>query len=91
MLNGFLETLKFHGYPRPRIKILPSLKIGQEAVRTKGYDKFEYVTNEMLVDFDVSNLICANSRVATSKGVYVCPILIDSPDANLGCRTCGLS
>lgn len=84
VLYGFIETLKSHGYPRPRIKILPSLKIGQEAVRTKGYDKYEYVTNEMLVDFEASNFICSNSRIATDKGVYVCPILIDSPDANLG-------
>lgn len=84
ILKGFLETLKSHGYPRPRIKILPSIKIGQEAVRTKGYDKYEYITDEMLVDFELSNFICANSRVATNKGVYVCPILIDSPDANLG-------
>lgn len=84
VLNGFIDTLKSHGYPRPRLKILPSIKIGQEAVRTKGYDKYEYVTNEMLEDFDENNFICANSRVATAKGVYVCPILIDSPDANLG-------
>ncbi|HKJ80867.1 MAG TPA: radical SAM protein [Ignavibacteriaceae bacterium] len=84
VLNGFIENLKLHGYTRPRIKILPSIKIGQEVLRTKGYDKYEYVTDEMLVDFDVNNFICANSRVATNKGVYVCPILIDSPDANLG-------
>lgn len=84
VLNGFVNTLKSHGYPRPRLKILPSIKIGQEAVRTRGYDKYEYVTNEMLEDFDIKNLICSNSRIATSKGVYVCPILVDSPDANLG-------
>jgi len=84
VLEGFINTLKSHGYPRPRLKILPSIKIGKEAARTKGYDKYEYVTNEMLVDFEMSNFICANSRIATSKGVYVCPILIDSPDANLG-------
>jgi AdoMet-dependent heme synthase len=84
VLNGFMNTLKNYGYSRPRIKILPSIKIGKEAARTKGYDKYEYVTGEMLVDYDISTLICANSRVATSKGVYVCPILIDSPDANLG-------
>ena len=84
VLNGFIETLKSFGYARPRIKILPSIKIGKEAVRTKGYDKYEYVTEEMLADYDISNLICANSRIATNKGVYVCPILIDSPDAKLG-------
>lgn len=84
VLNGFINTLKSYGYPRPRLKILPSIKIGKEAVRTKGYEKFEYVTDQMLVDYEINNLICANSRIATNKGVYVCPILIDSPDANLG-------
>jgi AdoMet-dependent heme synthase len=84
VLNGFMNTLKSYGYLRPRIKILPSIKIGKEAVRTKGYGEYEYVTNEMLVDFEISSLICSNSRIATSKGVYVCPILIDSTDANLG-------
>lgn len=84
VLDGFVNVLKSYGYPRPRIKILPSIKIGKEAARTKGYDEYEYVTNEMLVDYEISNLICANSRIATSKGVYVCPILIDSSDANLG-------
>ncbi len=84
VLNGFIATLKSYGYARPRIKILPSIKIGKEAVRTKGYDKYEYVTGEMLADYDTGNLICANSRIATNKGVYVCPILIDSPDAKLG-------
>ncbi len=84
VLNGFFSTLKTYGYFRPRIKILPSIKIGKEAVRTKGYDEYEFVTNEMMVDYEISNLICANSRIATSKGVYVCPILIDSPDAKLG-------
>lgn len=84
VLDGFINTLKSHGYPRPRLKILPSIKIGEEAARTGGYDKYEYVTKDMLKEFDTDNFICANSRVATSRGVYVCPILIDSPEANLG-------
>jgi len=84
VLKGFIETLKQHGYSRPRIKILPSIKIGKEAVRTKGYNEYEYVSGEMLIDYEISNLICANSRIITNKGVYVCPILIDSPDALLG-------
>ncbi len=84
VLTGFMDTLKSYGYARPRLKILPSLKIGKEAVRTKGYDEYEFVTHEMLEDYEIRNLICANSRIATSKGVYVCPILIDSPDAKLG-------
>ena len=38
----------------------------------------------MLEDFDVSQLICTHSRIVTDKGVYVCPILIDSPEARMG-------
>jgi hypothetical protein len=30
------------------------------------------------------SLACSHSRMVTDRGVYVCPILIDSPDARLG-------
>jgi hypothetical protein len=84
VMNGFKKLLISHGYLRPRIKILPSLKIGKEAMRTHGYDKYEYVAEEMMSDFEKEQLLCANSRLVTSKGVYVCPILIESDDAKLG-------
>ncbi|MDZ7765767.1 MAG: radical SAM protein [Melioribacteraceae bacterium] len=84
VMNGFRDLLISHGYLRPRIKILPSLKIGKEAVRTKGYDKYEYITEEMMNGFDEDQLLCSNSRLVTSKGVYVCPILIESDDAKVG-------
>ncbi len=84
ILNGFIGTLKLNGYKRPRLKILPSIKIGQEALRTKGYENYEYVYEEMLHDYEVSQLICTNSRLVTNKGVYVCPILVNAPDAKLG-------
>lgn len=84
VMNGFRELLISHGYLRPRIKILPSLKIGKEVVRTKGYDKYEYITEEMMNGFEEEQLLCSNSRLVTSKGVYVCPILIESEDAKVG-------
>lgn len=84
VLNGFMETLKSHGYRHLRIKILPSLKIGKEAIRDRGYEKYEYVTEEMMPGFDTGVLICSNSRIATNRGVFVCPILIESPDAKMG-------
>ncbi len=84
VLQGFINTLKAHGYMRPRIKILPSLKIGKEAERTHGYQEYEQVTEEMLRNYDCSQLICSNSRIATNRGVWVCPILIESPHARLG-------
>lgn len=83
-LRGFIETLKAHGYARPRLKILPSLKIGREIARDRSYDQYERVTGEMLEGYDRSQLICFNSRIATSRGMYVCPILIESEDAYMG-------
>ena len=84
MMRKFKELLISHGYLRPRIKILPSLKIGKESIRTKGYDQYDYVVDEMFQDYDKDQLLCSNSRIVTSKGVYVCPILIDYEDARVG-------
>lgn len=84
LFNGFVEVLKTQGYSRPRIKILPMLRIGAEQERARGYSKEERVTEEMLVDFDVSRLICQHSRIVSDRGVHVCPILIEAPDSLLG-------
>jgi len=84
VLDGFLRTLHGYGYEHPRLKILPSIKRGREIARTNGYDQYEFVTTEMMQEFDEDQLICSNARVATDRGVAVCPILIDAPDAILG-------
>lgn len=84
ILGAFRDVLAEHGYTRPRLKILPRLKIGAEEQRTCGYEEYERVTPGMMDEFDESQLICSHSRVVTDQGVYVCPILIDSPDANMG-------
>jgi len=84
VLEKFRAVLTTHGYTRPRLKVLPRLKIGAEASRTEGYSQHERVTPEMLEDYDLSNLVCSHSRVVTDKGVAVCPILLDTPEAILG-------
>lgn len=84
ILGAFRKVLAEHGCTRPRLKILPRLRIGAEEQRTCGYEEYERVTPEMMVDYDESQLICSHSRVVTDRGVYVCPILLDSPDARLG-------
>jgi MoaA/NifB/PqqE/SkfB family radical SAM enzyme len=84
VLSDFRRVLAEHGYTRPRLKVLPRLRIGAEERRTGGYDPMERVTAEMLVDYDTSRLICSHSRMITDRGVYVCPILLDAPDARLG-------
>jgi molybdenum cofactor biosynthesis enzyme MoaA len=84
ILGEFRSILKQHGYDRPRLKILPRLKIGAEAERTEGYGQFERLDAEMLEGFDMNNLVCHHSRVVTDKGIAVCPILLDSPEAIMG-------
>jgi AdoMet-dependent heme synthase len=84
LLDGFVRVLKAKGYERPRVKILPTLRIGAEASRSRGYHDEERVTPEMMAGFDQNLLICNHSRVVTDRGVFVCPILIEAPDARLG-------
>jgi sulfatase maturation enzyme AslB (radical SAM superfamily) len=84
LFAGFVRLLQANGYVRPRIKILPTLRIGAEAERQRGYQASERVTSDMMVDYDTNLLVCSHSRVVTDRGVYVCPILIEAPDARLG-------
>ncbi len=80
----FLDRLRGLGYDRPRIKILPSLKIGREILRDRGYDPHEWVTAQMMEGYDEGQLLCSHSRIVTDRGVHVCPILIDDPDSLMG-------
>ena len=82
--ENFISALRNVGYERPRIKIIPTLRIGAEVQRNRGYLNYEMVTAEMLENFDTSQLVCSHSRMATSNGIYVCPILIEAPNARMG-------
>ena len=84
ILGRFRQVLRDHGCDRPRLKVLPRLQIGAEANRTEGYGIYDRVTPEMMQGYDRSQLICHHSRVVTDHGIYVCPILLDWPEANLG-------
>jgi sulfatase maturation enzyme AslB (radical SAM superfamily) len=84
LVEGFVRLLRANGYDRPRLKILPALRIGAEAERHRGYHADERVTPEMMEGFDAGQLLCSHSRIVTDRGVYVCPILIEAPDARLG-------
>lgn len=83
VLSAFITMMKGTGYARPRIKIIPPLRIGREKVRNRGYHQYEHLTKEMMLEFDDNLLQCTHSRMVTDKGVYVCPILIDYPEAKI--------
>lgn len=84
LFHGFVALARAHGYARPRIKVLPTLRLGAEVGRRRGYHSEERVTRTMLEGFDVGRLLCEHARVVTDRGVAVCPILIEAPGAHLG-------
>ena len=84
MIEAILRILREAGCDRPRLKLIPTLKIGAEANRTASYLPSERVDAAMLGDFDLSRLVCHNSRLVSDRGVHVCPILLESPDSILG-------
>ena len=84
LFAGFVAMLKRRGYARPRVKILPTLRLGAEEARQRGYGDEEFVTPEMMEGFDSGHLLCSHARVVSERGVHVCPILLEAPDSVLG-------
>jgi AdoMet-dependent heme synthase len=83
VVSGFVALLRALGYERPRLKILPTLQLGAEEERTQGYAEDQRVTSDMLREYDTGQLVCSHSRIVTDRGVHVCPILIEAPEALL--------
>jgi MoaA/NifB/PqqE/SkfB family radical SAM enzyme len=79
-----LELLRGLGLPRPRLKVMPLLRLGAETRRTRGYEPAETLRGLTLTRAETEVLACATGRMATARGVWVCPILLDSPDARMG-------
>jgi len=80
----FLQRLGSLGLPRQRLKVLPLWRIGAEAARRRGYESWERLSREAVTDEGLAALQCATGRAVTTRGVYVCPILIDEPGARMG-------
>ncbi|MDE2489769.1 MAG: radical SAM protein [Elusimicrobia bacterium] len=79
----FLEFLRAAGLKRPRLKVLPLLRLGAETARTHAYESWETLRGRELSETEGAGLQCTTSRMVTAKGVYVCPLLIDFPGARL--------
>jgi molybdenum cofactor biosynthesis enzyme MoaA len=80
----FLDLIRSWGFQKPRLKTLPLFRIGAEEKRTRAYQDWERLTSDYLSDSDAEVLQCSSSRMITSKGVYVCPILIETLEARMG-------
>lgn len=80
----FKNLLHENGVAQPRVKILPGFLIGRLAENLRAYADDERVSEKCFENYDITNLQCATSRMATGKGVYVCPILVDHEQARMG-------
>jgi molybdenum cofactor biosynthesis enzyme MoaA len=79
-----LAWMRGIGLSRPRLKILSLFRIGAETERLRAYSPAETLAGRDLTEEDLDRLQCSSCRMVTSRGVYVCPILLDEPAARMG-------
>jgi AdoMet-dependent heme synthase len=84
MQERLFAFLRRNKVQKPRIKILPGFLLGRLAENIRQYDGDEHVTEKCFETYDITNLQCSSSRMATGKGVYVCPILVEHDSARMG-------
>jgi MoaA/NifB/PqqE/SkfB family radical SAM enzyme len=82
--SKFLEFLRELGLNQPRLKTLPLLRLGAEEKRDRPYLAWETLRDRTLTAKELEALQCSSSRMVTASGVWVCPILLDSPEARMG-------
>ena len=70
--------------PRSQVLLPPSLRIFCETSRTRGYLDAESLAGISPREFDPTRLQCGSSRAVTSRGVFVCPLLVDQDDGRMG-------
>jgi MoaA/NifB/PqqE/SkfB family radical SAM enzyme len=83
-LEEFGRLLIGRGIRKPRVKFLPAFRIGREEERSGGYGEDDRITAEMLDLLGPEQLLCSAARVATSRGIWVCPILVNEQGGRLG-------
>jgi len=79
-----LQFLREIGLAQPRLKVMPLLRLGAETKRTRAYQEWESLVGRTLTAEEAEALQCSSCRMATARGVYVCPILVDYPGARMG-------
>ncbi|HSU84852.1 MAG TPA: hypothetical protein VLR69_20730, partial [Thermoanaerobaculia bacterium] len=80
----FFTLLRSLGIERPRLKILPVFRIGAEAGRGGAYESWQRLREGEVADGALDHLQCSSCRMVTDQGVWVCPILVNEPEAKMG-------
>ena len=84
--NKFLELLRSLGIAQPRLKVLPVFQLGAEVERSTGYQDWQRLRDIDATDDGWDHLQCSSCRMVTKAGVWVCPILVNEPQAKMGER-----
>ncbi len=85
-LEEFERLLIGRGVRKPRVKFLPAFRVGREEERSGRYGEDDRITGEMLELLGPERLLCSTARVATSRGIWVCPILVNEQGGRMGER-----
>lgn len=76
-------VLRAEGIREPRLKLLPMFQLGREAARSGPYPVAHTLAHLPAGSFDAHRLQCGSCRAVTSRGVYVCPLLVDEPGGRM--------
>jgi AdoMet-dependent heme synthase len=80
----FLQLLRENGIERARLKILPLFRIGAESSRGGPYPTWQSLADVEIEPAALARLQCSSGRMVTDQGVWVCPILVNEPEARMG-------
>jgi hypothetical protein len=75
----FHDLLAEQGLQRARVKILPVFNMGM----LDGRGLSTLVTEELLEEFETTDLQCSSGRLVAHNGVYACPILAGEDGARM--------
>jgi MoaA/NifB/PqqE/SkfB family radical SAM enzyme len=82
----YAAMLRVAGIARPRLKLLPLFRLGREAERSGPYRASDTLAGVTDAEVAATGLQCGSCRAVTSRGVFVCPLLVDEPAARMGAR-----
>jgi len=80
----FFEMLRGIGIDKPRLKVLPVFQIGAEVERGGAYADWQRLRPGDDGGGGWDHLQCSSCRMVTSRGVWVCPILVNEPAGKMG-------
>ena len=79
-----VRALREEGVRATRFKLLPMFALGRELTRLGEPPPPRSLQALPAEAFDPGRLQCGRSRAVTSRGVFVCPLLVDEPGGRMG-------